>query len=63
MYRDTFVGLCRKTIKPLSTIFNTVHAISDINNMYEFKDILRIFTRIKACTDRETERLNIFQLC
>ena len=48
MYRKTFVCLCRQTISRTYTIFYTVHAMSDINNMYQFQDIWRIFTRVKS---------------
>ena len=38
------------------TIFNMVHVMSCMNNAYQFQDIWRIFTRVKACTDRQTEK-------
>ena len=50
MYRKTFVCLCRQTISRIYTIFNTVHAISDINNIYQFQDLWRIFTRVRVRT-------------
>ena len=40
----------------LHTIFNTVHTISDVNSI--FKDIGRIFTRIVACIDGQTDKPN-----
>ena len=43
--------------------FNTVHAMSDINNIYQFQDISRIFARVRERTDRQTECINTFQLC
>ena len=56
--------LCKRTLSPTHNIFNAVHSISDANNMY--KDILRIFKTVKACTDGRTDRqieyINIFQL-
>ena len=50
MYQKTFVCLCRQTISRIYTIFNTVHAMSDINNIYQFEDIWRIFTRVRVRT-------------
>ena len=50
MYRKTFVCLCRQTISRIYTIFNTVHAMSGINNIYQFQDIWRIFTRVRVRT-------------
>ena len=35
-----------------------VHAISDMNNTYQFQEIWRIFTRVRAWTDRPTKRMN-----
>ena len=58
MYRKTFVCLCRQTICRIHTIFNTVHAMSDMNNIYQFHDIWRIFTRVRARTDRQTNRMH-----
>ena len=67
MFRKTFVCLCRQTISRTYAIFNTVHAMSDINTIYQFQDIRRIFTRVRAWTngrtDRQTECINTFQLC
>ena len=66
MYRKTFGCLCRQTICRIYTIFNPVHAMSDINNIYQFQDIWRIFTRVRAWTDGQTdiqtECMNTFQL-
>ena len=56
MHRKAFVCLCRQTISRICTLFNTVHSMSNINNMYQFQDIWRIFTRGRARTDRRTER-------
>ena len=39
MHQKTFVCLCRRTVSLIHTIFNTVQAISDKNNVYLFKDI------------------------
>ena len=33
-----------------------VHAISDMNNTQQRQVILRIFTKVKACKDRKTNR-------
>ena len=51
----TFLRLCRLIIRPVCTVFNTVHAILDINNICKFKDISRISMRVRACTDRLTD--------
>ena len=56
MYRKTFVCLCRQTISRIYTIFNTVHAMSDKNNIYQFQDITKIFTRVRAWTDGQTDK-------
>ena len=29
-----------------------------MNNMYQFQDILRIFTRVRAWTDRQTNQMD-----
>ena len=57
-YRKTFVCLCRQTLRPIHTIFKTVYSISDINNIDQFQDIWRIFTRVRAYIDRQTDKLN-----
>ena len=43
-------------MSPFYTIFNTVHAISDMNKVYKFQDIRRTFTRVKDYTDGRTGR-------
>ena len=60
MYRKIFVCLCRRRI---CTIFNTVHAMSGITyiNFKTFEEYLRELER--AETDRQTERINTFQIC
>ena len=67
MYRKTFVCLCRQTISFTYTIFNTVHAMSDINNIYQFinfKTFEEYLLELKhEQTDRQTEGINAFQLC
>ena len=50
-----FVCLYRQTIRRIYTIFNMVHAMLDMNNIYQFQDIWRIFTRVRARTDRWTD--------
>ena len=52
---ENFVYLCKQTISCIHTIFNTVHAISDMNEIYQLQNILSIFTRVRAYTDRKTE--------
>ena len=64
MYQKTFVCLCRQTISRI-----TVHAMSDMNSIYQFQDIWRIFTRVIECGQRQTHRqrqtecINTFKLC
>ena len=58
MYRKTFVCLCRQIVSRIYTIFNPVYAMSDINNLYKFQDISRIFTKVRAWTDRQTNRMH-----
>ena len=61
MYQKTFVCLCRRTVNPINTIFNTVHVILDMNNIFKFQNIWRIFTRVRACADGQTDRRTIRQ--
>ena len=72
-----FVSLCRQTNSRIYTIFKTVHAMPDMNNIYQFQDIWRILPRLKSgqwdrktdgntderLSDRQTECINTFQLC
>ena len=65
-----FIGkfLCASVDEPLTAqVTCSLHSISDINSIYKFKNIWRTFARVKACTDgrtdRQTEFVNIFQLC
>ena len=64
MHRNvSVVCLCRQTISRMYTIFNTVCAMSYMNNIINFKtfeDYLRELER--GQTDRQTECINIFQL-
>ena len=39
MYPKTFVCFCRQTVHGIHTIFNVVHAMSNMNDIYQFKDI------------------------
>ena len=55
---ETFMLLCRPTISNMYAIFNTVHSITYMNHICEFQAIRRIFTRFRAGTDRETDKLN-----
>ena len=65
--RKTFVCLCRQIKSRMHTIFNTVHAMPDMNNTYQIQDIWRIFMRVRVCPDgqtgRQTKCINTFQLC
>ena len=54
MYWKAFVCLCRRILNSMHTIFNTVHSVSDMNSTYKFQDISRIFTKVRACTDGQT---------
>ena len=71
MYWKTFVCLCRQTMSRIYIFFNTVHSMSDMNNIYQFQNIWRIFTRVRAPTDRktdgqtdrQTECINTFHPC
>ena len=58
MYRKNFVCLCRQTISRMFNVFNEVHAMSDMNNIYQFQDIWKIFTRVRARSDRQTNRMH-----
>ena len=61
----TFVCLCRRTVSLIHTIFNTVHDVLNTNDTFKFQDIWRKFTRVRACTDRRTDKQTecILQLC
>ena len=68
MYRKTFECLCRETISRLYTILNTVHAMLDIITHINFKTFDEYLRELECGqtdrqTDRQTECLNIFQLC
>ena len=57
MYEKTFVCHRRRNINPMYTIFNTVHEILDMNNIYYFQDTWRILKRDKTCKDRQTNQM------
>ena len=57
MYRISFVSPGAKTISPTNTIFNKKHSVPDRNNMYKYHGIRRMFTRIRAYTDRQTSQM------
>ena len=43
----------------MHTIFNTVHAMSDMNNIYQFQDIGKYLLELdRAQTDRQTDKPN-----
>ena len=45
-----------QTIGHICTISNAKHSIVDLNSIYQFQDIQRIFTRIKVHTDTEIDK-------
>ena len=47
-------------LKIILAIFNTVHAISDMNITYKFQDIWNVIKRVKACADRLTNKPTLF---
>ena len=48
-----------KTIDPMYASFSTMHAMSNVNKIYKFQDILGIFTRIYAYkTERQTNQIH-----
>ena len=49
-----FIYPCSWTTSPMCTNFYTVHAMSDMNNIYKFRSIWIIFSRFTACADRQT---------
>ena len=57
---ESFCGFCRQTISRMYIIFNAVHAMPDMNNTYQFQDILKIFTRVRSRSDRQTKCINTF---
>ena len=58
MFRDTFVPPCMRTMSSTHTIFSLKPDIIDLNNMYLFQVIHRIFMRIKTPRDRQTDKWN-----
>ena len=62
MYRKNFVCLCKRIFSPIHTIFSIIHSISDMNKIYKFHDVGRIFTIVRACkdgcADKQTECIN-----
>ena len=68
MHRKTFVCLCRQTIRRICIIFNKVHSMSNMNKIHQFEDKWRIFTRVRARTDRQINRTHnhfstLLELC
>ena len=59
---EKFVSLYRQTISRMHTIFNTVQAMSDMNNIQSSIninfDIRRIFTRARERTNGQTDKPN-----
>ena len=53
---ENFVCLCRQTLSPIHTIFSTVYSISDLNIIHKFQDNSRIFTRVRECTEGQTNK-------
>ena len=58
MHRISYVCACALTISPSYTIFNKKQSTVSLNNIHQFKHILRIFVRTKACRDRQTNRMH-----
>lgn len=71
MYANYFVCLTKYTINFIHPIFKSEHALVNLNDIINFMAIPSIFTKDKAQTerqtneqaDRQTEDINIFQLC
>ena len=59
MYRKTSVCLCRQTIGLMYTIFNTVCAMSDMNNICQFQDIWRVFMSVRTRTGRQMSLITV----
>ena len=55
MYLKTLCA-SKRTLSSMHINFNAVKCISHMNSMYKFKDIRRIFTIVRACTDGRTQR-------
>ena len=58
MYRNYFVCPCIRTVNSTYAIFNTTHAVSDLNDTHRFHDILIIFTE-----DRARKQINRVHKC
>ena len=55
MCENSFVCLCSRTISSIYTIFNTTYSIVNLNNIYQFEDIQRVFTRTRAHAERQAD--------
>ena len=45
---------CKRKLSPMHTIITAEHSEINLNNLYQFQDVQRIFTRTRAYTDRFT---------
>ena len=51
-FRKLLCIFCRQTLCPKHINFSTVYSISDVNSIYKFEDISRMFTKVKVCIGR-----------
>ena len=58
MYWNTFLCAYTWTVRPINTIFSRKRAIPDLNNLYPFQAIQRIFTKIRARKDTQSNRIH-----
>ena len=58
MYRNYFACPCTRSICPRLAIFNTKHAIVDLNNIYKFQATRKVFARIRVEKNRQAHKAN-----
>ena len=50
MYRNYFVRFCTRNTYPVNTIANMKHAVVNLNNLCEFRGMLRTLKKTRAQT-------------
>ena len=60
MYLNKLVCLYIRINSPIYAIFSAKHCRVKLINVYQFQDLRRIFTKIRAYTDWQTECIKLF---
>ena len=55
MYWNSFVYFCAQIITPIYIIYKPKNSIAGFKYTFQFRDISRIFTRLRACAGMQTE--------